>query len=427
MNSTIKQRIEAIRRGVVPEGYKKTKWGTAPDQWTVQPFTSCFSRMMERNSVGNTNVLTISAQYGLINQEDFFNKNIASENKQNYFLLKKGDFAYNKSYSSGYPYGAIKPLTAYEAGIVSPLYICFRPTAQNQCPKYFEHYFEGGMHNREIKAIAEEGARNHGLLNIAVPDFFSTLLLVPPFEEQEAIADVLTRQDQVIDLKQRRLDEKRQKKKYLMQTLLSGKRRLPGFSGKWEKVRLKTVLTERKEKKQDRELTICSVAVTKGVVDQIAHLGRSYAAANTSNYNVVKYGDIVYTKSPTGEFPFGIVKQSRILEDVAVSPLYGVFEPVSFELGVLLHCFFEYPINANNYLAPIIQKGAKNTINITNETFLSNYVILPPLEEQAAIAEVLSTADEELSLLERDLEQEKLRKKALMQLLLTGLVRVGEL
>lgn len=192
----------------------------------------------------------------------------------------------------------------------------------------------------------------------------------------------------------------------------------------WEATTLGDVLTERKEKKQHRILTICSVAVIKGVVDQIEHLGRSYAASDTSNYNVVKFGDIVYTKSPTGDFPFGIVKQSRLKDDVAVSPLYGVFVPNSYALGVILHCFFEYPINTNNYLAPIIQKGAKNTINITNETFLSNQVILPPLPEQEAIAEILTQQDRLIDLKHRLILEKRRQKKYLMQTLLTGKIRL---
>lgn len=172
-------------------------------------------------------------------------------------------------------------------------------------------------------------------------------------------------------------------------------------------------------------MTICSVSVQKGVVNQVEHLGRSFAANDTSNYNVVEYGDIVYTKSPTGLFPFGIIKQSQLCEIVAVSPLYGIFKPITYSIGYILNSYFEVSVNTNNYLKPIIQKGAKNTINITNETFLSGKLLLPMDEkEQTAIAEILSTADKEIELLKKDIEQEKLKKKSLMQLLLTGIVRV---
>ena len=426
MNPTIKARIESIRRGEVPEGYKRTKIGIVPNEWGEERLKHYFKRLTRKNSEKNQNVLTISAQYGLISQEDFFNKSVASEDKSNYFLLKKGDFAYNKSYSNGYPYGAIKRLDYYEKGIVSPLYICLESLQENTSD-YFAQYFEAGLLNKEIHAVAQEGARNHGLLNIAVEDFFNTRVVVPKVPEQEKIAEILAGQDRVIALKEELLAEKQKQKKYLMQQLLTGKKRLPGFSGEWRIVKLKEVLRERDEKNVDQNLEICSVAVQKGVVNQIEHLGRSFAASDTSNYNMVLFGDIVYTKSPTGEFPFGIIKQSQ-LDKVAVSPLYGVFKPATYALGYILHCYFEIPINTNNYLNPIIQKGAKNTINISNTTFLSNKLLLPMDEkEQTAIAEILSTADKEIELLKKDIEQEKLKKKSLMQLLLTGIVRVDEL
>ena len=146
--------------------------------------------------------------------------------------------------------------------------------------------------------------------------------------------------------------------------------------GTWKGTELATVLKERNEKNiSGRE--ICSVSVSQGVVNQIEYLGRSFAAKDTAHYNIVKYGDIVYTKSPTGDFPYGIVKRSAIKTDVAVSPLYGVYCPSNDDIGVILHFYFMLPSNAFNYLHPLIQKGAKNTINITNQRFLENSVPLP--------------------------------------------------
>lgn len=160
--------------------------------WKIVRLHQIVKRHTKRNTIGNTNVLTISAQYGLINQAEFFNKAIASDDKSNYFLLERGDFVYNKSYSNGYPFGAIKRLTRYDAGIVSPLYICFRIKNKSISDEYLEQYFEVGVMNHEIQACAQEGARNHGLLNITVDDFFNSKLLLPPSEEQTAIVQVLS-------------------------------------------------------------------------------------------------------------------------------------------------------------------------------------------------------------------------------------------
>lgn len=191
-------------------------------EWKANRLRNITTRHTKRNTIGNTNVLTISAQYGLINQAEFFNKAVASDDKSNYFLLEKGDFAYNKSYSNGYPFGAIKRLTRYEVGIVSPLYICFRIKEGSVSGEYLEQYFEAGLMNHEIQAFAQEGARNHGLLNIAVDDFFNSKILLPSPEEQAAIAEVLSASDREIGLLRQDIEHEKQKKKALMQLLLKG-------------------------------------------------------------------------------------------------------------------------------------------------------------------------------------------------------------
>lgn len=191
-------------------------------EWKVNRLRNIATRHTKRNTIGNTNALTISAQYGLINQAEFFNKAVASDDKSNYFLLEKGDFAYNKSYSNGYPFGAIKRLTRYEVGIVSPLYICFRIKEGSVSGEYLEQYFEAGLMNHELQAFAQEGARNHGLLNIAVDDFFNSKILLPSPEEQTSIAEIFSTADREIDLLRQDIEQEKQKKKALMQLLLTG-------------------------------------------------------------------------------------------------------------------------------------------------------------------------------------------------------------
>ena len=178
----------------------------------------------------------------------------------------------------------------------------------------------------------------------------------------------------------------------------------------WQKTELRKVLQERKEKNANG-YDVCSVSVTQGVVNQIEYLGRSFAAKDTQHYNVVKYGDIVYTKSPTGDFPYGIVKRSNIKSNVAVSPLYGVYKPVNDYIGIILHFYFLDPNNALNYLHPLIQKGAKNTINITNGRFLENSIPLPKKEDETKrLAWILTTIQSKI-ILEQNLLQSYLKQK----------------
>ena len=178
----------------------------------------------------------------------------------------------------------------------------------------------------------------------------------------------------------------------------------------WQKTELKKVLQERNEKNANG-YDVYSVSVTQGVVNQIEYLGRSFAAKNTQHYNVVKFGDIVYTKSPTGDFPYGIVKRSNVKCDVAVSPLYGVYKPVNDYVGIILHFYFMQPSNTLNYLHPLIQKGAKNTINITNGRFLENTIPLPKKEDETKRLAWILTSIQSRIILEQNLLHSYLKQK----------------
>lgn len=280
------------------------------------------------------------------------------------------------------------------------------------------------LQTNSTKRYFENELTGSTIKNLSLKSIKSMKILLPPLPEQEKIAGILGTWDEAIEKLSNLIEQKKLLKKGLMQKLLTGKTRLPGFTQPWKEVKLCDILHEHLQTSSGNEV-VCSVSVHKGVVDQIEHLGRSFSAANTSNYNLVHYGDVIYTKSPTGDFPYGIFKQSQQKNDVIVSPLYGVFTPSSYALGYILDAYFSYPINMNNYLRPIIQKGAKNTINITNKTFLSRSLFLPTdISEQQAIADVLSTADDEINLLNQKLEALKEQKKGLMQQLLTGQIRV---
>ncbi|WP_298524657.1 restriction endonuclease subunit S [uncultured Methanobrevibacter sp.] len=183
----------------------------------------------------------------------------------------------------------------------------------------------------------------------------------------------------------------------------------------WKERKLSKFLTEHKLKSTGKE-EVYSVSVHKGLVNQVDHLGRAFSAPDTSKYNLVKPGDIVYTKSPTGDFPLGIIKQSRVDKNVIVSPLYGVFTPETYDLGYILNDYFESDVNTHNYLHPIVQKGAKNTMNITNKTFLSKSLFVPTdKEEQHKIAQCLMKFNENTTLIEMQKNQVEDFKQGLLQ------------
>lgn len=422
MTPEIKHRIEKIRHGNVPDGYKKTKAGILPADWDVYMLGDCLSRVERPVEVKPNELYT---QIGIRSHGKglFYKEPVtgAALGNKAVFWIEPDCFIVNIVFAWEQ---AIGKTTQSEVGMIgSHRFPMYRPVNDRVDIDYLISYFLTKRGTDILEAASPGGAGRNKTLG--QDRFLKSKITLPPIEEQQKIATILTTQDKVIELKEKRLAEKQRQKKYLMQQLLTGKKRLPGFSGAWKNIKLCEVLSERKEKNIEQNLRICSVAVQKGVIDQIEHLGRSYAASDTSNYSVAHYGDIIYTKSPTGDFLYGIVKQNLLQETVAVSPLYGVFTPMTFGLGYFLHTYFQSAICAQNYLLPIVQKGAKNTINITNDTFISSKLYLPlDVEEQKAIADTFIATDREIDLLRQDIEQEKQKKKALMQLLLTGIVRV---
>ena len=194
--------------------------------------------------------------------------------------------------------------------------------------------------------------------------------------------------------------------------------RFSEFKEEWKPVQLKEVLKEHKKRNTNNEFKeVFSVAKEKGVINQIEHLGRSYASEDISNYKVVFPNDIVYTKSPTASFPFGIIKQNKMDRTGVVSVLYAVFKPKNIELGLLLDFYFSSWINTYNYLVPLVHKGAKNTMNIGNEDFLNGAKIYLPTqkEEQKKITDFFLKIDQRITQLTEKKQQLEIYKKGITQ------------
>lgn len=208
-------------------------------------------------------------------------------------------------------------------------------------------------------------------------------------------------------------------------TDLAPRLRFPEFRNRsgWARTKLSSVLTDH-GLTSDGKSEVHSVSLTSGIVSQIEHMGRSFAATNTGHYSLVRTFDIVYTRSPLAIFKLGIVKQHKKTGNAIVSPLYGVFTPRNKHLGLIIEAYFESPHRSLHYLDPLAQKGAKNTIQLSNGRFLSGSLFLPDDEnEQRKIAECLSTLDELIFGESQKLDAFKAHKKGLMQQLFP---RAGE-
>ncbi len=184
--------------------------------WEQRKLGDIAERVTRKNENNESDLpLTISAQHGLIDQRLFFNAQVASRDMSGYYLLRQGEFAYNKSTSADSPWGAIKRLTRYEKGCVSTLYICF--ALLNANPDYLVTYYETNRWHKAVQMIAAEGARNHGLLNIAPDDFFDTMVSLPESQaEQQTIGAFFSRLDSLITLHQRKLELLQDIKKSLL-------------------------------------------------------------------------------------------------------------------------------------------------------------------------------------------------------------------
>ena len=203
------------------------------DEWGKYELSHFVTRITRRNKNNESSLpLTISAQYGLVDQISFFNKTVASVDLSGYYLLYNGDFAYNKSYSNDYAWGAVKRLDKYEKGCLSSLYFVFRPN-DNIDSDYLTHYFESSKWHKGISNIAGEGARNHGLLNMAVDDYFATKHYLPSLPEQRKIARVFNAITRRIEIQNKIIEDLKVLKKELCKVLLNNK--------EWPKFRIRDI------------------------------------------------------------------------------------------------------------------------------------------------------------------------------------------
>ena len=345
--------------------------------------------------------LTISAQYGLIDQNEFFDKRVASKDVSGYYLIYNGEFAYNKSTSSDAPWGAIKRLDRYENGVLSTLYIVFRIKNEDILNSDFlMNYYDTNNWHKDIQAIASEGARNHGLLNIAPADFFETELMLPQdIEEQKNIGNYFKSLNNLITLHQR--------KSFLYFSRIND----------WEQRKLNEYLQVSKVKNKDAAFSkedVLSVSGDYGIVNQIEFQGRSFAGVSVAAYGVVETGDVVYTKSPLKSNPYGIIKTNKGKTGI-VSTLYAVYKPLNNVHSEFVQIYFEQDARMNNYMHSLVNKGAKNDMKVSDENALKGEVFFPSKDEQIKISKYFGKIDHLIALHQRKCDETKKLKKFMLQ------------
>ena len=407
--------IEQIRQGEIPKGYIRTVSGISPTDWKRYTFGDIYT---ERKEPGDENLplLMVSIHSGVsdgeVDEAELPKKVKRIEDKSQYKKAVSGDLVFNMMRAWQGAIGTVRT-----TGMVSPAYIVAKPN-DKAYPLFMDYY------TRTPQMINQIDRQSYGVTDFRKRLYWDSFTpigcILPPVAEQQKIAAILTTQDKVIELKEKRLAHKQRQKKYLMQQLLTGKKRLPGFNGEWKKTKLKNILHERKTY-SPKGLDYPHVTLsTEGIFPKSERYDRDHLVRDEDKeYKITHKGDICYNPA---NLKFGAICENTF-GDAIFSPIYVTFE-------VRKNVCREY---LANYLMRwdfinAVRKYEEGTVYermaVKPEDFLKFEIFLPQLEEQTAIAEVLSAADREIELLRQDIEQEKQKKKALMQLLLTGIVRI---
>ena len=383
------------------------------DPWEQRKLGEVARRVTRKNENGDSDLpLTISAQYGLVDQRTFFNSQVASKDMSGYFLLHRGEFAYNKSTSTDSPWGAIKRLEKYDMGCVSTLYICFELLSGD--PDFLVTYYETDRWYKSVQLIAAEGARNHGLLNIAPDDFFETQICIPKrIDEQRRIGAFFDRLDSLITLHQRKCDKLCVLKKSMLDKMfpkggsLYPEIRSAGFTDPWEQRKLGELFEESDERASDRE--ILSVSVANGIYPASESDRETNPGASLANYKVVHSGDVVYNSMRMWQ---GAVDASRY--DGIVSPAYVVAKPNSEVYARFFARLLRQPMLLKQY-QQVSQGNSKDTQVLKFDDFASIEISMPASEnEQRRIGAFFDRLDSLITLHQRKLELLRNIKKSML-------------
>lgn len=358
--------------------------------------------------------LTISAQDGLVSQEEFFNKKVASTDLSSYLLLHLGDFAYNKSYSSGYPFGTIKRLEKYPQGVVSSLYIAFKPKSRISS-NFMAQYYESSNWHKEIYKCAAEGARNHGLLNVSPTDFFATNLKIPIAKsEQLKIGKLLKEVDQTITLHEEKRHQLECLKSALLQKMFADKSSYPavrfvGFKNAWEQCKLGDVFVERNQKTvADENHPLCSFIAHKGVVPKAKYDRSFLVKSDDKKYKRTELNDFIYSSNNLETGSIGLNK----FGNATISPVYSVFMVngnSDFIAGLATTHRFIYE------MIRFRQGVVYGQWRIHESDFLKIKYYIPQVLEQEKIGNLLSELDRTITLHDHKLELLKRMKQSLLQ------------
>lgn len=381
------------------------------DDWIHQSLNKVAERVTRKNKNNESKIpLTISAQFGLVDQVTYFNKQIASTNLSNYYLLQNGDFAYNKSYSKDYPWGAVKRLDKYKEGVISSLYIVFKPLKVHS--DFLVSYYETSKWHKEVSMRATEGARNHGLLNISAADFLKTNLSIPiDFEEQKKIGLFFKKIDEMIVLHQQELAVLKQTKQGFLQKMFpkngetAPKIRLEGFNNEWILRELKDVATfiNGRAYKQTELLESGKYKVLR-VGNFYTNNSWYYSDLELDEKYYADFGDLLYTWSAS--FGPHIWKGDKVIYHYHI---WKVDLKDGYDKNFIVQ-LFEY-----DKAKIMSDKNGSTMVHITKKGMEEKKIYIPSYNEQVNIGKFFRELDEVIDLKEQELDALKQTKQGFLQ------------
>ncbi len=360
------------------------------EPWKVEKLSDFAERVTRKNTNNETSLpLTISSKDGLVDQISYFNKTVASKDMSGYYLLKNGEYAYNKSYSVGYDFGSIKRLDRYDMGALSTLYICF--ALKKHDSDFIKAYFDSLKWYREIYMISAEGARNHGLLNVPTNEFFDTKHYIPQnITEQRKIADFLIILDRRITAQQSLVDNLKKYKRGVMQSIF----RQSSQDG-WTTVKLGTIFKKVSRRNTNGDIkNVITNSAEYGLIPQRDFFDKDIAVdGNTSNYYVIDEGDFVYNPRKSNTAPYGPFNRYTLKEKGIISPLYTCLVLQADINPAYLAWYFK----SDAWYRYIYDNGSQGVrhdrVSMTDDLLMGIPVSFPAISKQGEIAELLDAIE----------------------------------
>ena len=391
------------------------------DAWEQRKLGELVDRVVRKNTNNESTLpLTISAQYGLVDQITYFNNRVASQDVSNYYLVLNGEFAYNKSTSDGYPFGAVKRLDLYEKGVLSTLYIVFSPKKEQQVDSDFlTVFFDTDRWHKGVAERAAEGARNHGLLNISAEDFFDIDLSVPKdVAEQKQIGAFIRQLDNLITLHQRKFEKLTNVKKSMLEKMFPQNGcsypeiRFKGFTDAWEQRKFSEITFLSGEKNRENlPLESYSITNESGFVpqDEKFENGGTMREADKRMYYIVSPNSFAYNPA---RINVGSIGYQNTGKNVIVSSLYEIFKTSDDVDDRLLWHWFKSP-DFQKLIWQLQEGGVR--LYFYYDKLCMGEVSLPSLVEQRKIGKFFDTLDNLITLHQRELEKLQNIKKSMLE------------